>query len=95
MALLKLDTVSVGNELIMDLESLLYKNNQFEYVSNKAFIGESIIYDLTGKTIMNLGIQNFIVGKNYIRVNQNLPLGIYILSIKSGTEQFSYKFLVE
>ena len=74
---------------------LLYKNSQLEYTSEEAYIGESSIFDTTGKLIANLGSQPFNVGKNIIRINQPLPTGIYILTIKSGHEQLSYKFIVE
>ncbi|MEI6091669.1 MAG: T9SS type A sorting domain-containing protein [bacterium] len=74
---------------------LVYSNNQLEYRSDIAFIGESQIFDTTGKLIANLGLQPFIIGKNIIRINQPLMKGVYILTIKNGTEQSSYKFIVE
>lgn len=74
---------------------LSYRNNQLEYYSDKSFLGQLIIYDTTGKMIANLGSQPFVIGKNTIRINQPLPIGIYILTIKNGTEQNSYKFIVE
>jgi len=93
--LLNLDTVSVGNDPIPNTEYLFYKNNQLEYLSNNAFIGESIIYNTTGKMIKNLGSQPFMIGKNLIRVNHPLQRGIYLLSIKNTTSQSSFKFIVE
>jgi hypothetical protein len=72
-----------------------YSNNQLEYTSDKAFVGESTIYDTTGKMILRLGTQPFLAGKNIIRINQPLPLGVYILTIKDNTSQSSYKFIVE
>jgi WD40 repeat protein len=73
---------------------ITFSNNQLEYYSDKAFAGVSIIYDTTGKLIVNLGNLPFIAGKNIIRVNQTLPIGVYILTIKTGTEQISKKFIV-
>ncbi|MEI6089688.1 MAG: T9SS type A sorting domain-containing protein [bacterium] len=78
-----------------NIPELVYKNNQLEYNSVENFIGDSQIYDTTGKMILSLGTKNFIKGKNLIRINQNLPTGIYLLTIKNGTNQLSYKFVVE
>jgi hypothetical protein len=74
---------------------LTYKNNQLEYNSERVFLGESTIYDTTGKMIADLGSQPYVIGKNIIRINQPLPIGIYILTIKDNTSQSSYKFIVE
>ena len=74
---------------------LTFNNNQLEYYSNKSFIGESMVYDTTGKQIAILGTKSFIVGKNIIQTNQQLPVGVYLLTIKNGIEQLTYKFIVE
>jgi hypothetical protein len=87
--------VSVNDNHSSNNDFLLYHNNQLEYYSDKSFIGQSIIYDTTGKMISNLGSQPFVIGKNIIRINQSLLKGVYILTIKNGTEQLSYKFVVE
>ncbi len=74
---------------------LIYNNNQLEYYSNESFTGESFIYDTTGKQVLNLGSQTFVIGRNTIQINQPLPIGVYLLTIKNDTNQFSYKFIVE
>jgi len=74
---------------------VVFSNNQLEYYTDKAFVGQSFIYDATGKLIVNLGSLVFISGKNIIRVHQTLPIGVYILTIKNGTEQISKKFIVD
>ncbi|MEI6091169.1 MAG: T9SS type A sorting domain-containing protein [bacterium] len=88
------DIVPVINNIQKEV-LLTYIDHRLEYLSDISFKGESIIYDLTGKTIMNLGIQQFVIGKNIIRINQPLPRGIYILTINDKTNQLSYKFIVE
>jgi hypothetical protein len=85
----------VKDNIIISDDYLIYSNSQLEYTSVQAFFGEATIYDTTGKMIENLGTQPYIVGKNTIRFNQHLMKGVYILTIKNGTEQSSYKFLVE
>ncbi|MEI6089694.1 MAG: T9SS type A sorting domain-containing protein [bacterium] len=82
--------LSILNESI-----LTYNNNRLEYYSNESFIGECFIYDTTGKMIVDLGPQQFITGKNTIPINKPLNTGIYILTIDTGSEPLSYKFLVE
>jgi hypothetical protein len=82
--------VTISNEYY-----LKYYNNQLEYHSNKSFTGQSMVYDTTGKLILNIGTQQFVIGNNIIKINQNLPIGIYILTMLDKTEQFSYKFIVE
>ena len=79
----------------IETDYLSYRNNQLEYNSDKSFLGQMIIYDTTGKMILNLGSHYFVVGQNTIRVNQLLPTGTYILTIINGTEQISKKFIVE
>jgi hypothetical protein len=74
---------------------LVYSNNQLTYYSEKAFIGEPQIYDTTGKLILTLGTQPFVIGKNVININIPLNVGFYLLTIKDGTNQISYKFIVE
>lgn len=95
LAILDSEYVSVKDNIINNEGYLIYSNSQLEYTSKQAFYGEASIYDTTGKMIANLGTQQFIVGKNIIRINQPLQKGVYILTIKNGTEQSSYKFLVE
>jgi hypothetical protein len=87
--------VPVKEQNIITSPEVVFSNNQLLYNSNIAFIGESMIYDTTGKLISNLGSQPFGIGKNIIRINKPLLKGIYILTIKNGTEQLSYKFIVE
>jgi hypothetical protein len=87
--------VPVVDNKIPNENYITFSNNQLEYYSDKAFAGESMIYDTTGKLIVNIGTQPFISGKNIIRINKILPTGVYILTIKSSTEQISKKFIVE
>ncbi|MEI6090364.1 MAG: T9SS type A sorting domain-containing protein [bacterium] len=74
---------------------LSYNNNQLEFYSDKSFQGSTQVFDLTGKMVAYLGAQAFVMGKNIIQINQPLAIGVYIFTIKSGTEQNSYKFIVE
>ncbi len=94
-ALLNKNIVPVKEGLVTNESYLKFNNNQLEYYSDKSFIGESMIFDTTGKLVVNLGTQSFVIDKNIIQINQSLAIGVYILSLKSGTEQFSYKFIVE
>jgi len=94
-SLLDSTVVSVKSNQISSNDYLVYKNNQLEYYSDMFFNGQSMIYDTTGKMIANLGTQQFVVGKNIIRINQPLQKGVYLLTIKNDTNQFSYKFIVE
>jgi len=87
--------VSIKEDKITNDSLLIFSNNQLVFNSDKSFAGLSMIYDTTGKLIDNLGTQPFIAGKNIIRVNQTMPIGVYILTIKSSTEQISKKFIVE
>ncbi|MEI6090012.1 MAG: T9SS type A sorting domain-containing protein [bacterium] len=87
--------VSVKDNIPTNESILTYNNNQLEFNSDIAFIAESTIYDTTGKQIANLGTEAFLVGRNTIQVNQPLPIGVYLLTIKNDTNQFSYKFIVE
>lgn len=95
LAQLDLSAVSVNELRIADTGYINFLNNQLEFTTDKNFIGESRIFDTTGKIISNLGTQQFIIGKNIIRINQPLPSGVYILTIKTKDEQISKKFIVD
>ncbi|MEI6092025.1 MAG: T9SS type A sorting domain-containing protein, partial [bacterium] len=94
-AFLNKNIVPVQEGLVINESYLKYNNNQLEFFSNQNFTGESVVYDTTGKLIVDLGSQPFITGKNIITINQTLNIGIYILTINTGSEQFSFKFIVE
>lgn len=94
-AILDSQFVPVKDNMVLNEAYLQYKDNQFEYNSNITFVCESAIYDTTGKLIVSLGSQPFVIGKNIIRVNHPLQRGVYILTIKNNTSQSSYKFIVE
>ncbi|MEI6092023.1 MAG: T9SS type A sorting domain-containing protein [bacterium] len=89
------DIVPVKDDLTTIETYLKYSNNHLEYYSDKSFLGESTIYDTTGKMITTVGPQPFVIGKNIIRINQPLLKGVYILTINDKTNQLSYKFMVE
>ncbi|MEI6090363.1 MAG: hypothetical protein WCR42_07930 [bacterium] len=95
LALLDLAEVSVNETTKSQDNYILYKNNQLEFYSDESFQGSTQVFDITGKMVANLGAQAFVIGKNIIQINQPLPIGVYILTIKSRTEQNNYKFLVE
>ncbi|MEI6091185.1 MAG: hypothetical protein WCR42_12085, partial [bacterium] len=73
LGLAKKSVVSVIDIPIQTENNLRYQNYQLEYFSDAAFIGESTIYDTTGKRITIPGSQQFVIGENIIRVNQTLP----------------------
>ncbi|MEI6091590.1 MAG: T9SS type A sorting domain-containing protein [bacterium] len=93
--LLNKNKVSVKENKNLNENFLNYRNNQLEYNTNKSFIGISMVYDTTGKMIIDLGTQPFVIGVNIIKINQPLLKGVYLLTIKDKTEQSSYKFIVE
>jgi hypothetical protein len=95
LAQLNLSEVSVGEIRKTDTDYINFLNNQLEFTTDKNFIGELRIFDTTGKIISNLGTQQFIIGKNIIRINQPLPSGVYILTIKTEKELISKKFIVD
>jgi hypothetical protein len=90
-----LDALPVKDEPNQTISGVIYSNNQLEYYSNRVNFGECLIYDTTGKLIANLGKQSFAIGRNVIRVNRALPVGVYLLTIKNDSEQSTYKFVVE
>lgn len=94
-AYLNKNAVPVNDKLANSESYFVYKNHQLEYNSITVFVGESMVYDTTGKLISYLGQQQFVVGKNVIPINQTLPAGVYLLTIKTGLEQLTYKFIVE
>jgi WD40 repeat protein len=87
--------VPVKENQILNKNYLNYHNNQLEYDTDKSFIGTSMVYDTTGKMIIDLGSQPFVIGKNIIRINQPMMKGVYLLTINDKTNQSSYKFIVE
>lgn len=87
--------VAVKDLVIPNENYLKFNNNQLEFNSDKSFTGESFIYDTTGKLIVDLGSKLFIDGKNTIPINKPLNIGLYILTIDTGSEKSSYKFIVE
>ncbi|MEI6089535.1 MAG: T9SS type A sorting domain-containing protein [bacterium] len=95
LAYLNNNVVQVKDNLSKIENELNFYNNQLMFYSNITFIGETQIFDTTGKLIANLGTQPFVNGKNIIKINQNLLTGIYILTIKNEKEQISKKFIVE
>jgi len=95
LAILDSQFVEVNDNSVSKESFLIYKNFQIEYSPNKSFIGQSTVYDTTGKMVVNIGSQQFIQGKNIININQPLLKGVYILTINDKTEQLSYKFMVE
>ena len=74
--------VPVKENVISKENYLTYHNNLLEFNSAKNFLGEPMIYDITGKLITKLDNQHFVTGKNIIRINQSLQRGVYILTIK-------------
>ncbi len=95
LAQLDLGSISVKDEVIKNESYLQFSHNQLTFYSDKVFIGTSQVYDTTGKLISELGQQQFVIGNNTIRVNQTLPNGVYLLTIKNDNELISYKFIVE
>lgn len=93
--LLKFDALPVEDLPKALNPEIKYSNNQLECYSDRAFVGDAQIYDISGKLIANFDSQVFTISKNIIEVNQTLPKGIYILTIQNGIEQISKKFLVE
>jgi len=93
LAILDFTKVNVQDKTIQNISNITYNNNQLRFYSEKTFVSDVQIFDLSGKTVFYLAPQSFVSGQNIVPIDKSLPAGVYIVVINNGSEQISRKFV--